>query len=875
MAGTVITAQQTVGVHLTLASQDPVTVSDTGGVQVLDIKSYAINGDASQAWHIGNAGTLAATGSGSFGITLAASGTVTNGDGMNAAAQITGGTTGITIAAAGALVTNYGTIAGNGLNAIELGAGGTVANTGTAAMITASSDAVFFGIAAKEGFVTNVSGGVITGRKDGVNMAGAATATVFNDGLITGTGAFGMGVRLQYGGLVVNGSPGNTNAAISGGGINGIEIDNVTGSVANYGTIRGAVDGIAVYHGGNVTNGSATDTAAYIFGGSNAGVVLSLPSTATNFGTIVNSGGAGVYSNAGTVVNGSEADTAALIHGAHYGIHGAALAANFGTVQATGAYGAGISEPLGGTAVNGSTADTAAFIGGYHGVNLQNGAILQNFGTVAATRGDIGPGVQIATGGTVVNGAAGSTAALISGAFAGNPNFSDGVRLYSGAAVVTNFGTVAGEEGIYVANGVTKATITNAGTISGGNGLAVSLHGKSNRLVVDPGAVFLGSIVAVGTSALELAVGSGTGTIAGIGPTFQNFGTIVVDKAAQWQFDGANTIGAGVTLNIVGTAVGSGTLLLQGGTADLSAGTAASTLTFDFAGSAHDQLTVGADGGQFANAITNLGTADRVEVGGGVSFDSAVLAGTTLTLKNGASPVFSFTDVALESGTPALFAVGTDAGSGNHFVEVACFAAGTRIATPDGEVAVETLAPDDRVQLAAGGVASVVWVGRRRVNCLRHPRPASVWPVRIAAGAFAPGVPCRDLLLSPDHAVLANGVLIPIKHLINAATVTQEQRDEVTYFHVELDRHELLLANGLAAESFLRGASRAAFDNGGEPVQLYPDFHRLAWEAEGCAPLFIVGPELDAVRAELLQRAAELAAQRKPSRSGARKVRAA
>ena len=65
--------------------------------------------------------------------------------------------------------------------------------------------------------------------------------------------------------------------------------------------------------------------------------------------------------------------------------------------------------------------------------------------------------------------------------------------------------------------------------------------------------------------------------------------------------------------------------------------------------------------------------------------------------------------------------------------------AGTRIATPDGAVAVEDLDAGDRVRLARGGCAPVVWLGYRDVDCRRHPRPADVLPVRIAAGAF--GVP--------------------------------------------------------------------------------------------------------------------------------------
>ena len=89
------------------------------------------------------------------------------------------------------------------------------------------------------------------------------------------------------------------------------------------------------------------------------------------------------------------------------------MVVNFGTVLATRNYGAGIFNSVGGTVTNGSPDDAVAFISGYHVVNIENGGLLQNFGTVAASRSDIGPGVQVASGGTIINGAPGDTTALI------------------------------------------------------------------------------------------------------------------------------------------------------------------------------------------------------------------------------------------------------------------------------------------------------------------------------------------------------------------------------------------------------------------------------------------------------------------------------
>jgi hypothetical protein len=179
-----------------------------------------------------------------------------------------------------------------------------------------------------------------------------------------------------------------------------------------------------------------------------------------------------------------------------------------------------------------------------------------------------------------------------------------------------------------------------------------------------------------------------------------------------------------------------------------------------------------------------------------------------------------------------------------------CFVAGTRISAERGEVAVEELRVGDRVQVigAASSSRPIMWIGWRTVDCTRHPDPQQVWPVRIAAGAFGPGRPVRDLYLSPNHAVYFGDVLIPVKHLTNGATIAQSPVDEVTYYHVELPQHAVLLAEGLPAESYLDIGDRPNFANSGGPVALHPDFASRVWDAAGCAPLVVTGPALEAAR---------------------------
>jgi hypothetical protein len=166
----------------------------------------------------------------------------------------------------------------------------------------------------------------------------------------------------------------------------------------------------------------------------------------------------------------------------------------------------------------------------------------------------------------------------------------------------------------------------------------------------------------------------------------------------------------------------------------------------------------------------------------------------------------------------------------------------------------------DLVATHSSGPARVKWIGHRCIDCRRHPAPFKVWPVRVQAGAFREGVPRRDLWLSPDHAVFAEGVLIPVKHLINGTGVVQEETAEITYFHVELEQHDVLLAEGLPAESYLDTGDRANFANGGVTIALYPDFPARIWDAMGYAPLKVVGPEVATVRQRLATRAAGLSA---------------
>ena len=152
-----------------------------------------------------------------------------------------------------------------------------------------------------------------------------------------------------------------------------------------------------------------------------------------------------------------------------------------------------------------------------------------------------------------------------------------------------------------------------------------------------------------------------------------------------------------------------------------------------------------------------------------------------------------------------------------------CFMAGTAVMTPDGEVPVESLKNGDLVTLSDGRVAPISWIGVQTVST-RFADPLRVLPVRIAAGALGEALPRRDLLISPDHAILLDDVLVQAGALVNGTTITREtQVPEVfRYYHIEIADHSLVLVEGVAAETFVDHVSRMDFDNWHEHAEPAP-----------------------------------------------------
>ncbi|WP_299626817.1 Hint domain-containing protein [uncultured Tateyamaria sp.] len=158
--------------------------------------------------------------------------------------------------------------------------------------------------------------------------------------------------------------------------------------------------------------------------------------------------------------------------------------------------------------------------------------------------------------------------------------------------------------------------------------------------------------------------------------------------------------------------------------------------------------------------------------------------------------------------------------SGENAVVVnLCFGAGTLIATPTGERVVESLRIGDLITTADGRHVPVKWLGQQthQTPAVNMRLPDRAQPVRIRAGALGGGLPHTDLLVTGDHAMLLDGMLINAAALVNGASIDwvpmAELGNSFTVYHVEVEAHEVILANGAQTESFVDVAGRKTFDN--------------------------------------------------------------
>ncbi len=145
-----------------------------------------------------------------------------------------------------------------------------------------------------------------------------------------------------------------------------------------------------------------------------------------------------------------------------------------------------------------------------------------------------------------------------------------------------------------------------------------------------------------------------------------------------------------------------------------------------------------------------------------------------------------------------------------------CYLAGTHILTPSGEVPVERLRAGDLVTTASGAYRPIRWLGAGRTLVTPQNRDFAT-PVVVRKNALADNVPHRDLYITRGHALYLADALIPAEELVNHRSIVWfDLAQLVEYYHIELDSHDLVLAEGAAAETFRDDNNSEVFYNANE-----------------------------------------------------------
>jgi Hint domain len=420
----------------------------------------------------------------------------------------------------------------------------------------------------------------------------------------------------------------------------------------------------------------------------------------------------------------------------------------------------------------------------------------------------------------------------------------------------------AGNGTVTMENGSTAAITT---ILVGPNGeLDVTGAGGITSSVLAPKLTLAFGTIAVSGGG-EVDVGSATGVAGAVdvaGTTLIGLGTIngnvVVDPGgvveADQPLDG--------TLTVNGNISGTGkiepirTFEVNGGIA------AATTIQFSAPppGTSQGVLQLDVPRGDLGT-ITGFSLGNTIDVEGLLFSDAVFAAGTggnpgTLTLSNGTDPSL---ELKVDGDYSADSFVATPGTTDTLVTLVPCYCAGTLIATARGDKPVEDLKVGDAVMTMAGLARPIRWIGRRSYAGRFIRGNKDILPVCIKAGALADNVPRRDPWISPHHAMYfkdrrPEGVLTEAKDLVNGVSIVQAERvEKVEYFHVELDTHDVIIAEGALSESYIDDDDRLLFHNARDYYARYGINDAVS--AQYCAPRLEEGYEVERVRQRIASRA--------------------
>ena len=688
-------------------------------------------------------------------------------------------------------------------------------------------------------FVTVLSGGLTTGdfaSSDGeevVSSGGTALAPVIDGyglqsvyGSVTGTVVMLSGQSfIRSGGVASNSVVTGGTAYVSFG---GTATDT---SVLNLGAVSvesgGTADGVALDENGLLfVSPGAVVTGLSVF---NGGIVY-LESTAGVTG-VVSSGGTIEINNSAIAPGISSSFQPGMQIGGLQVSLGANLAIGYTSVGSGGSLIVQGATEIYGTSVGAAASDVISSGAQASNTALMPGSIERVYAGGTADYSVVSSGAQqILSGGqsdyTRVYGS--GVEQVLGGSFANATTLSAGSLIVAGGTYsVLDFGNVT-----VLSGGTASATTVSPipYLVPGTGILTVAAGGTANATIVSSGGV---QTISAG--------GQASGTTILHGGTESNFGTVV-----------------GTTVQAGGTETGAGVFtstVINGGTVIVAAGGSA-THTMVKAGTLAFHLPQpGSPSGIVNTSVTAGGTLDALDnafiSGGSATLDTNDL----LTVTEGGQTAFTLQ----LSGTYTneYFHLAADSGTGTSITldNVPCYCHGTQILTDHGEVPVEHLQIGDVLLTHNGAPRPIRWIGRRSYDGRFAAGNRDVLPVRIHAHALDDNIPHRDLLVSPLHALFLDGVLIPAAALVNGSSIVQlEAVDQVHYVHLELDTHDVILAEGAPAETFVDDQSRNMFHNAPEYTALYPGAPTPP--AQYCAPRLEHGEHLEAIRQKLAGRIA-------------------
>jgi O-antigen biosynthesis protein len=679
------------------------------------------------------------------------------------------------------------------------------------------------------------------------NSGSATNTTIINGGVQEVGFGYGTGTAtsttIDSGGFQEVGDTYGTGTAISttinsGGGQN-VGVNSGTGTATGTTINSGGEQDLGFFDG----TGTATSTTISGGGLQNVGGITLYGGTGTAISTTILSGGVQQVGN--TDDTGTATDTTIDNGGSQYvGLGGSATATS--TTILSGGF-QFVGEYRGGT---GTATSTTIFSGGFQEVGYQQFATGTATNTILSGGGQqIGyfGGTGTATSTTILSGGeqdvgfAGTgtaTSTTISGGGTQDVGFGDG-GVGTTTSTTINSGGIQRVGDLDGTGTATSTTILSGGTqyVGFGDGTSRDTTTGTATSTTIGGTQYVGYNRGTGTATDTTILSGGVQGVGGNGGgTGTGTDTTIYRGGLEEVFAGGlvtGTVISGGTMEIVASGVVSGGI--------------------DFAGSGG---TLRIDGTSMpGNTISGFVSGDMFDLAGishsGGSAD--LLSGNVLQITEGGQTY----DLNLDPNQNfALdyFHLNSATGGGTLVTEDGnpCYCAGTLISTVRGDVRVEELAIGDEILTLCSEPRPIKWIGRRSYR--RPFMGRNVAPILIKTGALSENVPLRDLYVSPDHAMYLDEVLIAAEHLVNGVSIVRcHDVDSVQYFHIELERHDVIFAEGAAAETFVDCDNRLMFHNAAEFDALYPADGAPGWAF--CAPRIEAGPRLERIRQAIAARA--------------------